>query len=133
MIKLYNLQVNKVQSHHNKSGTVHVTFRKHNTRDILEYQVYHTYNNSTCTIQTGDINGTSATITTPTYGNTSILFIPTAAISTLYKMRVESSSNVTATAFQSGSSSAGAQLIGPMLDLNNIKPSWSVNITIYYS
>ena len=130
MIKLNNLQVNKVQSH-NKPGTVHVTFRKHNTRDILEYQVYHTYNNSTCTIQTGDINGTSATITTPTYGNTSILFIPTAAISTLYKMRVESSSNVTATAFQSGSSSAGAQLIGPMLDLNNIKPSWSVNITIY--
>ena len=118
---------------HNKSGTVHVTFNKNNLKDILSYRVYHTYNNSTCTIQTGDINGTSATITTPTYGNTSILFIPTAAIHTSYKMRVDSSINVTATAFQSGGSSTDAQLVGPMLDLKNIKPGWSVNITIYYS
>ena len=118
---------------HNKSGTVHVTFNKYNLKDILEYRVYHTYNNSTCTIQTGDINGTSATITTPTYGNTSILFIPTTAIHTSYKMRVDSSINVTATAFQSGGSSTDAQLVGPMLDLKNIKPGWSVNITLYYS
>ena len=117
---------------HKNSGTVHVTFKKYNLKDILEYRVYHTYNNSTCTIQTGDINGTSATITTPTYGNTSILFIPTAAIHTSYKMRVDSSINVTATAFQSGGSSTEAQLVGPLLDLKNIKPSWSVNITIYY-
>lgn len=116
---------------HSKSGTVHVTFNRRNTKDTLSYQVYHTYNNSTCTIQTGDINGTSATITTPTYKNTSILFIPTAAISTSYKMRVDSSSNVTATAFQSGGSSTEAQLVGPMLDLKNIKSGWSVNITIY--
>lgn len=117
---------------HGNSGTVHVTFNRRNTKDTLSYQVYHMYNNSTCTIQTGDINGTSATITTPTYKNTSILFIPTTAISTSYKMRVDSSSNVTATAFQSGGSSTEAQLVGPLLDLKNIKPSWSVNITIYY-
>lgn len=46
-------------------------------------------------------------------------------------MRVDSSSNVTATAFQSGGSSTEAQLVGPMLDLKNIKSGWSVNITIY--
>lgn len=116
---------------HNNSGTVHVTFNKHSLRDTLSYRVYHTYNNSTCTIKTGDIDGTSATITTPTYGNTSILFIPSS--STSCKMRVDSSSNVTATAFQSGGSSTEAQLAGPLLDLKNIKSGWSVNITIYYS
>lgn len=116
---------------HNKPGTVHVTFNKHNTKDTISYQVYHTYNGSTCTIQTGDIDTKSATITTPTYGNTSILFIPTTTISTSYKMRVDSSSNVTATAFQSDGSSTEAQLVGPMLDLKNIKPGWSVNITLY--
>lgn len=118
---------------HNNSGTVHVTFNRHSLRDTLSYQVYHTYNNSTCTIKTGNINESSATITTPTYGNTSILFIPSNISPTSCKMRVDSSSNVTATAFQSGGSSTEVQLAGPLLDLKNIKSGWSVNITIYYS
>ena len=115
---------------HKNSGTVHVTFNKHNKEDILSYQVYHTYNNSTCTIQTGDINGTSATITTPTYENTRILFYSSNAGREPYRMRVDSSSNVTATAFNSDSIE-GVQMIGPTLDLKNIKSGWSVNITIY--
>ena len=117
--------------YHKNSGTVHVTFNKHNTIDTLSYQVYHTYNNSTCTIQTGDINGTSATITTLTYGNTSILFTTNIASPTSYKMRVDSSINVTATAVQSNGSSTESQMVGPRLDLKNIKSGWSVNITIY--
>ena len=115
---------------HKNSGTVHVTFNKHNTQDILSYQVYHTYNNSNCTIQTGDINGTSATITTPTYGNTNILFYSSQGPAS-YKMRVNSSSNVTATAFQSNDLSTEVQYIGPTLGLIDIKSGWSVNITIY--
>ena len=54
--------------------------------------------------------------------------IPTSKV---YELSVNSSSNVTATAFQSGGSSTEAQLVGPMLDLKNIKSGWSVNITIY--
>ena len=113
---------------HDNSGTVYVTFNKHDTKDILSYQVYHEYNNSNCTIKTGDINGTSATITTPTYGNTQILFYSGTVGS--YKMRVNSSSNVTAKALGNGSSTE-VQYIGPTLDLKDIKSGWSVNITIY--
>ena len=52
--------------------------------------------------------------------------------SSSYVMRVNSSSNVTATAFQSGGgSSTEEQLIGPLLDLKNIKSGWSVSVTIY--
>lgn len=115
---------------HNNSGTVYVTFNKHNTQDILSYDVYHTYNNSNCRIKTGDINGTSATITTPTYGNTQILFYSSQAGPASYKMRVNSSSNVTAKALGNGSSTE-VQYIGPTLDLKDIKSGWSVNITIY--
>ena len=134
------IQFSSVESttthNHTNSGTVHVTFNKHNSKDTISYQVYHTYNNSTCIIKTGNIDGTSATITTPTYGNsTSILFIMTEEISSnssSYVMRVNSSSNVTATAFQSGGgSSTEEQLIGPLLDLKNIKSGWSVSVTIY--
>lgn len=123
---------------HTNSGTVHVTFKKHNTKDTISYQVYHKYNNSECTIQTGDIDGTSATITTPTYGNnTSIVFLMNLASSLtpeskVYELSVNSSSNVTATAFQYDfTNTTELEAGGPMLDLNNIKSGWSVYITIY--
>lgn len=126
---------------HKNSGTVHVTFEKHNSKDTISYQVYHKYNNSNCVIQTGDIDGTSATITTPTYGNnTSIVFLmntvsssyPLIPTSKVYQLSVNSSSNVTATAFQYDySDTTEPSQLGPVLDLNNIKSGWSVNITIY--
>ena len=129
---------------HTYSGTVHVTFNKHNTKDTLSYQVYHNYNNSTCTIQDGNIDGTSATITTPTYEKnkigTSILFVsnnvsspddPFLPTSRTYLMRVDASRNVTATAFQSADSSTEASQVGPTLGLKDIQSGWSVDITIY--
>ena len=130
---------------HTYSGTVHVTFNKHNTKDTLSYQVCHKYNNSTCTIQDGNIDGTSATITTPTYEKnkigTSILFVSNNAsspddpflhpTSRTYLMRVDASRNVTATAFQSADSSTEVSQLGPTLGLKDIQSGWSVDITIY--
>lgn len=129
---------------HTYSGTVHVTFNKHNTKDTLSYQVYHNYNNSTCTIQDGNIDGTSATITTPTYEKnkigTNILFVSNNAsspddqflpTSRTYLMRVDASRNVTATAFQSADPSTEVSQMGPTLGLKDIQSGWSVDITIY--
>lgn len=135
-VKIVSKEITTTHTHNN-SGTVHVTFNKHNTKDTISYQVYHKYNNSECTIQTGDIDGTSATITTPTYGNnTSIVFLMNLASSLtpeskVYELSVNSSSNVTATAFQYDfTNTTELKAGGPMLDLNNIKSGWSVYITI---
>lgn len=128
-------ETNPKHTHTGASGTVNVTIRKYNSKDTVSYQVYHTYNGSNCVIKTGDIDGTSASITTETSGNTQILFISNIAASLetgshTYKMTINSSNNVTAAAYNSGDTSSVVNTLGPVLGLTNIKSNWSVNVTI---